>query len=153
MNVRQERFAELVASGVPAMRAYAGAGYSNTGKNAEANATRMMGNEGVKERIAELRQENRQLARKTKEQKLARLEEIAWDEKAKHSDVIAALRTHNEMTGDNEPTVNIVKTGPNTLASLQERAKEVRSYLNLAYRNRQDRKADFDVATPASVDG
>jgi hypothetical protein len=38
------------------------------------------------------------------------------------------------MTGDNEPTVSIVETGLNTLASLQERAKAVRSGLNLAHR-------------------
>lgn len=55
MNIRQERFAERVAAGMPAVRAYVEAGYSNKGKNAEANATRMMENDGVKKRIAEIR--------------------------------------------------------------------------------------------------
>jgi phage terminase small subunit len=57
LNVRQERFADFVASGIPAMRAYGMAGYSDKGRNADANASALMGNHGVKERIAELRAE------------------------------------------------------------------------------------------------
>jgi phage terminase small subunit len=57
LNIRQERFAEFVASGIPAARAYSMAGYSDNGRNAEANAVRVMANDGVKARIAELRAE------------------------------------------------------------------------------------------------
>lgn len=57
LNIRQQRFAELVASGIPAMRAYGMAGYSDKGRNADVNASALMGNHRVKERIAELRAE------------------------------------------------------------------------------------------------
>lgn len=57
LNIRQERFAELVASGIPAARAYSMAGYSDNGRNAEANAVRVMANDGVKARIAEIKAE------------------------------------------------------------------------------------------------
>lgn len=131
MNIRQRRFAELVASGVPAMRAYGDAGYSTKGRNAQGNASALMENHGVKEMIAQLQKENRKLATKTREQKLARLEEIAWAEKAKPMDVIAAIRVHNEMTGDNAPQKHVIKDGSEHIKSARERALSIASPLNL----------------------
>jgi phage terminase small subunit len=55
LNPRQERFAEFVAGGMAATVAYGKAGYSNTGRNAEGNASALMEKHGVKQRIAELR--------------------------------------------------------------------------------------------------
>lgn len=55
LNIRQERFAELVASGVPASRAYIAAGYNVTEKAAEAHGSRLARNGKVTARIEELR--------------------------------------------------------------------------------------------------
>jgi len=130
MNIRQERFAELVASGMSATRAYAEAGYSGQGKNAEAHASRLVENGGVSARIAELRKESRELARMSKTAKLRLLEAIAVSETARNSDRISAIRVHNDMTGDNEPERMVVETGPTTLANIKERVASVISGLN-----------------------
>lgn len=54
LNLRQLRFAELVAAGMVATQAYMQAGYSKDTRIAEANAYRLMENDGVKAKIAEL---------------------------------------------------------------------------------------------------
>lgn len=59
-NARHEQFAVGVASGMPATKAYIAAGYAP--KAAESNASRLMGNDKVKARIAELRREISQKA-------------------------------------------------------------------------------------------
>jgi len=51
-NSKHEKFAQAVAKGVSASAAYVAAGYSKA--SAGSNATRMMENEGVSARIAEL---------------------------------------------------------------------------------------------------
>lgn len=53
-NARHEKFAQLVANGSSASKAYAEAGYSNSGQSANKNAPRLMANEGIKARIDEL---------------------------------------------------------------------------------------------------
>jgi phage terminase small subunit len=59
LNVRQEKFAQLVAGGMPAIRAYVKAGYSSNGRNPEGSASRLMlDNAGVAQRIAELKAGN-----------------------------------------------------------------------------------------------
>lgn len=55
LNIRQERFAEFVARGMPDSQAYIEAGYTKSRKNAEANAWRVKENDGVKVRVAEIR--------------------------------------------------------------------------------------------------
>jgi hypothetical protein len=52
-NPRHELFCQAIASGRPAMEAYKLAGYKNS--SAKANATRLMENDGISSRIAELR--------------------------------------------------------------------------------------------------
>lgn len=54
LNVRQEKFAQLVASGVPATPAYIQAGYKVGQKVAEANGPRLLGNAAVRARVDEL---------------------------------------------------------------------------------------------------
>ncbi len=76
LNVRQERFAELVAAGIPATTAYRQAGYTDAGRNAEQNASRLRENEGVAARIAELRKPQTKAAELLKEEKLAFLAAI-----------------------------------------------------------------------------
>ena len=69
------------------------------------------------------------MATKTREQKLARLEEIAWAEKAKPMDVIAAIRIHNEMTGDNQPVKLLVEAPGYNIEAIRERANRITSVL------------------------
>jgi hypothetical protein len=52
-NPRHELFCQAITSGKPAMEAYKLAGYKNS--SAKANATRLMENDGISSRIAELR--------------------------------------------------------------------------------------------------
>jgi phage terminase small subunit len=52
-NARPELFCQAIASGKPAMEAYKLAGYKNS--SAKANATRLMENDGISSRTAELR--------------------------------------------------------------------------------------------------
>jgi phage terminase small subunit len=53
VNPRHELFCQAIASGRPAMEAYKLAGYKKS--SAKANATRLMENDGIAARIAELR--------------------------------------------------------------------------------------------------
>ncbi len=133
MNIRQTRFAELVASGIPASRAYPEAGYSGRGKNAAAHASRLVENGGVSNRIAELQKETRDAVRMTKARKLEILEEIMSSRTEKARDRIAAIKIHNVMTGDNAPTVAVVETGRSTLDDIRERAKHIVSALSRAH--------------------
>lgn len=57
LNIRQERFAELVAGGVCATQAYIKAGYEVSDKVAESAGPRLMGNVRVKARVAEIKAE------------------------------------------------------------------------------------------------
>jgi Terminase small subunit len=52
-NPRHELFCQAIASGRPAMESYKLAGYKKS--SAKANATRLMENDGISSRIAELR--------------------------------------------------------------------------------------------------
>lgn len=76
LNIRQQRFAELVAGGMPAMRAYVEAGYSDRDGNAESHACRLVEHGGVKALIAKLRQPQTKAATLSKEEKLAFLAAI-----------------------------------------------------------------------------
>lgn len=131
MNNRQTRFAELVASGIPASRAYPKAGYFSNGKTADANAFRLMENDGVSRMIAELQNESRELARLTKDDKLRILEWIMTSEVEKARDRIAAIKIRNLMVGDNTPSKVIVESPRLDIEAIRERAKTVRSALCL----------------------
>ena len=138
-NARHESFAQLIATGKNATQAYKKSGYTAKGHGAIANASRLLTNADVLSRVVFLRQkvidDNRKAANKTREEKLARLEELAWDEEGKASDAISAIRAHNEMTGDNVPIKIINEDGEKRIASARERAKTMFSPLN-----RLDRK-------------
>lgn len=54
LNVRQRKFAELVAQGRPAGRAYEEAGYESRGHNADTAGERLSRNVEVKNHIAEV---------------------------------------------------------------------------------------------------
>ena len=134
------------------MRAYSEAGYSNRGKNAEANATRMMENDGVKSRLAEIRTKTAANL-KLKREDLARhlyaavmtpigdldansplLQEFSigkdGQKRVKSIDKIAAARLLCEMMGWKEPEQVVIETGPNTLDAVRERAKTMTSAMS-----------------------
>lgn len=77
-NPRHERFAQLVAGGMAAQRAYVEAGYS--ARSAESHATRLVGNGGVKARIAALQSETARAAAVGREEVVARLIRIGMGE-------------------------------------------------------------------------
>ncbi len=152
MNVRQERFAELVATGVPAMRAYAEAGYSNRGKNAQGNASALIENHGVKARIAEIRAKT-SAKLDLKREDLARhlmavvmtpigkldanspmVQEFVIDREGrtrmKMIGKIEAARLLCDMMGWREPEKMVVDAGTNALDAIRERARSFKSVLN-----------------------
>lgn len=53
-NIRHERFAQGIAQGMPASRAYIEAGYKARGNSAEVNAARLLRNAQVAQRLDEL---------------------------------------------------------------------------------------------------
>lgn len=57
LNPRQRKFAELVATGIPAGRAYEQAGYDSRGTDADANAARLIANDKVSRFVQSLRWE------------------------------------------------------------------------------------------------
>ena len=131
LNVRQQRFCEFVSAGENQTDAWIKAGYKTTRSAARRNASEAMTKPDIRERIGELQAENRKLAHKTKSDKLRYLEGIMSNRRERSSDRIRSIRVHNEMTGDNEPTKVVVDSGPDILASLQERAKGMSSALAL----------------------
>ena len=76
-NARQEMFVQGILKGLPANRAYVAAGYAD--KNADSNATRLMGNERVAARVQYLQSKvaDKVVAQAawTKERVIARLEQ------------------------------------------------------------------------------
>lgn len=61
-NIRHERFAQLIAQGKPASRAYIEAGYKARGNAAESAAARLFRNVQVQQRLAEIAAEMEQNA-------------------------------------------------------------------------------------------
>lgn len=76
MNERQERFCELVASGMAQGRAYEQAGYDAKGVVADKAASRLVTNVEISNRIEELRAENRRLSSMTRAQAIDFLCEV-----------------------------------------------------------------------------
>jgi phage terminase small subunit len=58
LNARQERFARLLAEGMPQSRAYIEAGYRSRGNSAETKASRLVRNGKVRVRLANLQIEH-----------------------------------------------------------------------------------------------
>lgn len=76
LNIRQQRFAEFVVSGMSDVQAYIAAGYTKSQACAETNAWRLRDHEGVEALIARLRAPQTKAAVLTKEEKLAFLAQI-----------------------------------------------------------------------------
>src|SRR5262245_17145835 len=65
LNTRRERFAQEVAKGLPASRAYAEAGYTARGNAAEVNAARLLRKAQVATRVRELQAKHAKQVEKT----------------------------------------------------------------------------------------
>lgn len=160
INARQERFAQFVASGVPATRAYRQAGYTDRNNNAEKNAVHLTENHGVKARIAELLAKNAEkseykradlvnlmvLALQTAvgdvDEKHVLAQEVTTDtigeatirKRVKMMGKIECARLLVDIMGWKAPEQITVETGPKTLDAIKERAEKVASVLNLRAR-------------------
>ena len=126
LNSRQSRFVTLVASGVPAGRAYEQAGYASKGAAADAAASRLLRNDKVAKVLEDERKRSKSKARWTRCDKLAVLEAIMDKEEAPARERITAIKVHNEMTGDNEPQAITLNTEGHTLASIRKIAEDAR---------------------------
>lgn len=133
-NPKHERFAQLVAKGMPSSRAYRAAGYSdvNTG-----NASHLTANDSVASRVAELQDKAAAKALVSVEWVLNGLKQIATDpnakpgERAKAYELIArhigmfTERVEHRHSGTVE-TVNLSKLEPekfNQLAAILSEAR------------------------------
>lgn len=128
LKPRQQRFVELYVSGVPAGRAYEQAGYASRGGAADAEASRLVRNPKVAEVIRREREQARDKTLLTRDGKLAILAEIALSVTAQGRDRIAAIRLHNEMTGETSaPTTVQTTTNETWIERIRERARDIAS--------------------------
>lgn len=160
LNSRQEAFAQLVASGMPATPAYIEAGYKVSTKVAGTNGPRMLDFAGVAARIKELRakaSENSEYKRAdlvkllvsvlqtpvgNVDEKHVLAQDVTSDtigeatirKRVKMMGKIEAARLLVDMMGWKAPEHHVVETGPKTLAGVKERAERVASVLNLRAR-------------------
>ncbi|MES2659161.1 MAG: terminase small subunit [Verrucomicrobiota bacterium] len=129
LNPRQQKFVELYVSGVPAGRAYEQAGYAPRGNAAEAEASRMVRNPKVAQAIQHERNESKRNALLTRDAKLTILAEIALNVTAPGRERIAAIKLHNDMTGENTPQPKAAGQSDTWLHDVRERAKHMVSSL------------------------
>jgi len=125
---RQEKFAALVAAGRTQREAYRTAYPRARGwkdQIVDSAATRLAKNSKVCMRLAELRRRTATAARLTRERKLAMIEadiEKAVEQGDRYG-MIALIRLHNDMTGDNAPERKEITV--DVLSLIAERHKDV----------------------------
>jgi hypothetical protein len=130
LNARQERFCELVAAGESQTDAWLKAGYKVTRDVARRNAAESMTNPVIAQRVAALRAPQTAAIMLTKARKHELLREIAEMKDAPLRTRIMAIAEDSKMQGHYEPEHHVVDAGPNTLASIKERAAKVASALS-----------------------
>lgn len=111
-NARHERFVQELAKGKSQMEAYRLAGYS--AETAESNAHRLMGNEGVRARLAELQERSAKRVEVTVEKLIEEADEIRLAAMAagQYSAALGAVKEKGVLSGKRvekrEATVNHV---------------------------------------------
>lgn len=130
MTVRQERFCEFIAAGESGVNAWVKAGYGTNRIVGKANAHRMLTNDCIAARIAELRKPERAELAMSKQYKREVLQRITASEGTSTMAKIRAIEVDAKLAGHFEPDRVEVETGPRTLESLEERARSVASVLN-----------------------
>lgn len=128
MTSRQEKFARNVAQGMTQREAYRDA-YPAARKwkdaNVDAQASKLAKNAKVSTRLAELRKKAEKAVTMTREKKLAIIEKdikAAVEQRDRYG-MIALLKLHNEMTGDNAPKRQEITL--DVLSSIAERHRGV----------------------------
>lgn len=148
LNVRQLRFAEFVAGGMPASRAYKAAGYNSAGNSAEANASTLIRNQRVAEHIAKLRAPETKKALMTRDRKREFLRDVIENPNAGLMVKMRAIELDAKLAGDFAPEKVEVETGPKTLDAIAERAASVASALD---RNAALRARGTSARKPAGL--
>jgi len=164
LPIRQELFCQHVVSGLSATDAYIKAGYKTSKKAASANSIRLIGNDKIEERIAQLRAktiEKLEMKRETVAKQLfdaiitpigdlndkhPLVQEVTTTttalgvtKKVKMMGKVESARLLCDMMGWKEPEKHIIEDGPERIKSARERALEIGSPL--------DRSKDF-IADP-----
>lgn len=134
LNIRQERFCELVASGNSATQAYIEAGYKVSEKVAGTNGPRMLQNAGIKARISNLRAPQTKKTLSSRDEKRELLREIFMEKSHKLPDRLRALELDAKLAGQFEPDRTEIDVGQRSLQSIKERAATVVSTLVNRYR-------------------
>lgn len=125
LNLRQQRFVDLVCAGVPAGRAYEQAGYTSRGNAAEVGASKLVRNAKVARALEAEREASRERSDLKRGEKLAILADIVRDVGVPARERISAIKAHNDMTGD----VGSEKEEARVLPDIAARAREVASAL------------------------
>jgi phage terminase small subunit len=133
MTIRQEQFCEFVVSGLSGTEAWIKSHVGCSRASARANAAESLAKPHIAAHIAVLRKPQTKKAVLSKERKREILHVLAENERAGPLTRIRAIEVDAKLAGHFEPEQVVVETGPNTLTSLQDRVKEVRSGLNLAH--------------------
>ena len=132
LQPRQERFVALVTSGLPAGRAYEQAGYRSRGNAADVGASKLVRNPKVARALGAERETTLKASRMSREEKLGILESIARDGSATARERIAAIKVHNEMTGECAEAP-AAPTWEDQMERIRARAREVTSGLARRY--------------------
>ena len=101
--------------------------YSHDPRVAESNACRMMENDGVKARIAELRKPQTEAALLTKERKREILRRIVEDDTRNLQDRLRAMAEDSKLAGHYEPEKQQIDHRVSNLDEIRKRAREARS--------------------------
>ena len=132
LHPRQERFVALVTSGLPAGRAYEQAGYRSRGNAADVGASKLVRNPKVARALGAQREATLKAPRMSREEKLGILEGIAGNGSAPARERIAAIKVHNEMTGENtEPPAAPARN--DLMERIRARARELTTGLARRY--------------------
>lgn len=130
LTLKQQRLAERHVAGDTGLEAARFAGYSGSDNNLMVMASTTLSLPKVRAYIAELRKPETKAAIKSKDAKLKFLASVIEGKDFKMGDRLRAVDIANRMAGHYEAEKVVLETGDNTLAFLQDRAKEVMSGLN-----------------------
>jgi hypothetical protein len=126
LNIRQQRFAEFVVSGMSATQAYLRAGYKTRGNSAEVCSSQLLRNPKVGAYVAKLRAPDTAKAVLTKDEKREILADLIRKRKITPSDIVRCMAEDSKLAGHYEAERIEVETGPITLDTIKEIASRVR---------------------------
>lgn len=133
LNVRQERFCELVASGKSQAESYVEAGWNVTKLSARNHAARLAAKDSIRARIAKLREPKTRKTLSTRDDKRALLRHVFEDPTVKMQDRLRAIELDAKLAGQFEPDRTEIDVGPRTLLSIRERAATIHSAMVAKY--------------------